>query len=202
MVHVVDDDDIFRDYTALTLGRAGYAVAQYASGPALLEAVDEAPPGCILLDVHMEPLNGLQVQEALNARGVTWPVIVLTAAGDIRLAVEAMKNGALEFLEKPFETDGLLTLMESAFEKLEVATEAHAQAAHAKTLVDSLSPRELEVLRGLLAGLPSKLIAHALDLSVRTVEIYRSKLMLKLQVRNLSAALRLALAAGVEPLET
>lgn len=200
-VHVVDDDDIVRDLAAITLAEAGYEVRLYESGVAFLAAAAAAAPGCILLDIHMPQIDGLGVQEALNERGLTWPVIVLTGRGDISLAVQAMKNGAFEFLQKPYEPGALKAVLDDAFEKFEAASEEAARVATAKTLIDSLSGRELQVLRGLLAGLPNKLIAYELDLSVRTVEIYRGKVMDKLGVRGLPTAIRMALAAGVEPLE-
>ena len=200
-VHVVDDDELLRAFAAGNLGAAGYEVVEHPTGDAFLAALEEAPAGCILLDIHMPGLSGLQVQEALNARDLDWPVVVLTGRGDVRIAVEAMKNGAFEFLEKPYEPPALLRVLNAAFQAFEADREARAEAARARTLVAGLSPREYQVLRGLLAGMPNKIIAHALGLSVRTVEIYRGHVMDKLQARGLSTAVRLALAAGVEPLD-
>jgi two-component system response regulator FixJ len=199
-VHIVDDDELLRAFAGQLLTQAGYGVEDHGSGVEFLAGLQEAEPGCILLDFHMPGLNGLEVQEALNERKIGWPVIVLTARGDVRLAVETMKKGAFEFLQKPFEAEALLAVMQDGFEKLEACGEEMARVARARALVDTLSPRELEVMRGLLAGLPNKLIAYELDLSVRTVEIYRFKVMEKLHARSLPTAVRLALAAGVEPL--
>jgi two-component system response regulator FixJ len=199
-VHVVDDDELLRALAAQTLAPAGYAVAQHPTGDAFLAALDGARPGCILLDIEMPGLSGLDVQAALNARKLSWPVVVLTGRGGVRIAVEAMKNGAFEFLEKPYEPPALLAVLEAAFQAFEAEQEARAQTERARALIDGLSPRELQVLQGLLAGMPSKIIAHVLGLSVRTVEIYRGHLMDKLEARSLSTAVRLALAAGVEPL--
>lgn len=199
-VHVVDDDELVRAVAGETLRQAGYAVCEHDSGVGFIEALDREAPGCVLLDIHMPAMDGIAVQEAMNARGVHWPVIVLTGRGDIGLAVQAMKNGAFEFLQKPYDEEALKRVLADAFEKLNAQSEEDARIARAKALIDSLSGRELQVMRGLLAGLPNKLIAYELDLSVRTVEIYRGKVMDKLGVRSLSTAIRLALAAGLEPL--
>jgi two-component system response regulator FixJ len=200
-VHVVDDDDILRELATALLDDAGYETIAYDSGSAFLVEIDAAAPGCVLLDIHMPGLDGLSVQQAMKDRGFGWPVIVLTGRGDVGLAVQAMKNGAFEFLQKPYEPEALKAVLADAFEKFEAESEEAARVSNARTLIDSLSGRELQVLRGLLAGLPNKLIAYELDLSVRTVEIYRGKVMDKLGVRGLSTAIRMALAAGVEPLE-
>ncbi len=199
-VHVVDDDELLRGFADQTLTAAGYRVMQYDTGDAFLAAVHGAPSGCIVLDIHMPGRSGLEVQAELNRRKVGWPVVVLTGQGAVRLAVEAMKNGAVEFLEKPYESQALVATLESAFEEFEAAREAQAEVARAQALVGALSARELQVLQGLLAGMPNKIIAYALGLSVRTVEIYRANVMDKLQARGLSTAVRLALAAGIEPL--
>jgi two-component system response regulator FixJ len=199
-MHIVDDDDDVRESAALLLDAAGYAVTAYASGVEFLDKLDPTVPACILLDIHMPQMDGLEVQRRLVERGVTFPVIVLTGQGDISIAVQAMKHGAFEFLEKPYLNDVLLQAAADAFAKLESTTEDRALTAQAKADVEKLTARESEVLRGLLAGLPNKLIAYELGISVRTVEIYRANLMDKLHARSLSTAVRIALAAGVEPL--
>jgi two-component system response regulator FixJ len=149
----------------------------------------------------MPGMTGLQVQVELKARKITWPVIVLTGQGDIGIAVQAMKNGAFEFLEKPYKNEVLLETLAEAFETLELTVQETSHAANARALVDGLTTREREVMRALLAGLPNKLIAYELDLSVRTVEIYRANVMTKLKARGLSTAVRIAMAAGLQPLE-
>ncbi|MGA0605898.1 response regulator transcription factor [Phenylobacterium sp. VNQ135] len=199
-VHVVDDDDLLRAVAEQTLGPAGYQVIGHPTGEAFLEGLDAAAPGCVLLDIMMPGMSGLEVQAALNARDVAWPVVVLTARGGVRVAVEAMKNGAYEFLEKPYEPAALIATLDAAFDDFEAETEARAEVERAKALIGTLSARELQVMQGLLAGMPNKIIAYALGLSVRTVEIYRANVMDKLQARGLSTAVRLALAAGIEPL--
>ena len=200
LIHVVDDDDGDRESTALLLERAGYTVFTYASGIEFLEKLDVSIPACVLLDIHMPGLNGLQVQGNLLERGMTSPVIGVTGHGDVSIAVQAMKNGAFDFLEKPYLNEVLLGAVADAFKKLEASTEDRATTDQARARIARLTGRELEVMRALLAGLPNKLIAHELDISVRTVEVYRANLMMKLDARSLSTAVRIALTARVEPL--
>ena len=201
LVHIVDDDEAVRESAAILLDSAGYEAETHVSGVAFLETLQTAKPGCIFLDIHMPGMTGLEVQAELKARDVNWPVIVLTGQGDVGIAVQAMKNGAFEFIEKPYRNDALMETLDDAFEKLEAHTQESSRVAAAKTLIDTLTPRELQVMQALLGGLPNKLIAYELDLSVRTVEIYRANVMAKLKARGLSTAVRIALAAGVQPLE-
>ena len=201
LVHIVDDDEWVRESASILLDSAGYDIMAHESGVAFLEAQPELEPGCVILDMHMPVLTGLQVQEELAARGVHWPVIVLTGQGDIGIAVQAMKNGAFEFLEKPYENNQLLQTLDEAFEKIDQIHEESTREASARLLIEALSQRELQVVRGLLAGLPNKLIAYELDLSTRTVEIYRANAKDKLKASSLSTALRIAMTAGVQPLE-
>jgi two-component system response regulator FixJ len=199
-LHIVDDDDDVRESAALLLDAAGYSVFTYPSGVDFLERFDASIPACILLDIHMPGMDGLELQRQLAARDVGYPVIVLTGQGDISIAVQAMKNGAFEFLEKPYLNDVLLAAVRDAFARLEETTEDRAITADSRTRIAKLTGRETQVMQGLLAGLPNKLIAYELDISVRTVEIYRANVMEKLDARSLSTAVRMALAAGVEPL--
>jgi two-component system response regulator FixJ len=185
---------------ALLLEVSGYEVLTYPSGVDFLETFDASAPACILLDIHMPGTDGLEAQRQLAARGVQAPVIVLTGQSDISLAVQAMKSGAFEFLEKPFLNDVLLAAVHDAFARLEETHEDRAITAESKLRVARLTERETRVMRGLLAGLPNKLIAYELDIGVRTVEIDRANVMEKLDARSLSTAVRMALAAGVEPL--
>lgn len=199
-MHIVDDDDDVRESTALLLHAAGYSVTTYASGAEFLAKMDPTVPACILLDIHMPQMDGLEVQRRLVARGVAFPVIVLTGRGDISIAVQAMKQGSFEFLEKPYLNEVLLQAAADAFAHLESRVEDRATIAQAKAGVAKLTSRETEVLQGLLAGLPNKLIAYELDISVRTVEVYRANVMDKLDARSLPTAVRVALAAGLEPM--
>ncbi len=201
MVHIVDDDEAVRESAAILLDSAGYDVETYNSGSLFLDSVDREAAGCILLDIHMPGITGLQVQAELKSRELDWPVIVLTGQGDVAIAVQAMKNGAFEFLEKPYKNEILLETLQDAFLKLEAKNEESVRVAKARALIDSLAPRELQVMRALLASLPNKLIASELDVSVRTVEIYRANVMAKLGARGLSSAVRIAMAAGLQPLE-
>jgi len=145
----------------------------------------------------MPELDGLEVQQQLNERGVSMPVIVLTGHGDVSIAVKAMKAGAVDFLEKPFETDVLLGAIERAFERLDSARDVMVRAAEAEVVLGALSDREREVLEGLAQGYPNKTIAYDLGISPRTVEVHRANIMSKLRARSLSEALRIAFAAGM-----
>ena len=193
-VHVVDDEEAIRRSVGFMLKTSGYAVTSYASGLELLR-VRTLNPGCILLDVRMPEMNGIEVVQALHDRGVTYPIIVMTGHGDVNVAVQAMKLGAIDFLEKPFEKAVLLGLIEEGFSRLENADRHKIRADDARVRLDALSAREREVLEGLVRGNPNKTIGYDLDISPRTVEIHRANLMRKLGVASLSACLRIAFAA-------
>ncbi|MFA6113709.1 MAG: response regulator [Sphingomonas sp.] len=196
VIHVVDDEESVRSAASFMLRVCGFDVHTYASGIEFLAQLEGQPHGCILLDVRMPEMDGLEVQAELNARRSEMPVIVLTGHGDIGTAVAAMKGGASDFIEKPFEKDVLLNAIELAFDKAELG--AGAKARHdAEVRIAALTPREQDVLRGLVRGRPNKLIAYDLGISPRTVEVYRANLMSKLHVRSLSEALRIAFAAGL-----
>ena len=197
LVHIVDDEDAIRRSASFMLKTSGYAVETWATGVAFLKEIRYAPEGCVLLDVRMPEMDGLEVQQALLERGVTMPVIVLTGHADVSIAVRAMKTGAVDFLEKPFEKAVLISAIEAAFDRLSKADSAATRAAEANVVLGVLTPREREVLDGLAQGLPNKTIAYDLGISPRTVEVHRANLMAKLEVRSLSDALRLAFAAGL-----
>lgn len=196
-VHIVDDEEAIRRSASFMLKTSGYAVETWPTGAAFLREVRHAAEGCILLDVRMPEMDGLEVQQALLDRGVTMPVIVLTGHADVSIAVRAMKAGAVDFLEKPFEKAVLIAAIETAFGRMAAADGAAARAAEAEVILAVLTPREREVLDGLAQGLPNKTIAYDLGISPRTVEVHRANLMAKLDVRSLSDALRLAFAAGL-----
>lgn len=200
-VHVVDDDEAARESAALLLRSVGYHVETYPSGVVFLQAAPSVGAGCMLLDMQMPELDGIEVQERLNAAGLRFPVVVLTGRADVPLAVRAMKAGAVEFLEKPYTEAALLAALDEAFKRLESDSHESDAVAIARQAVARLTPREREVLQGLLAGLPNKLIARELQLSHRTVELHRAHLMEKLGARGLSGAVRIALAAGLGPAE-
>lgn len=197
-VHLVDDEESVRRSTSFLLRTSGYDVDTYPSGVAFLEKVQDAKPGCILLDVRMPEMDGIEVQAELGKRGVKLPVIVLTGHGDVGTAVAAMKGGAIDFLEKPFDRDALLEALGRGFERIEEGDAAIATRAEAERRIAALSPREQDVLRGLVRGHPNKTIAYDLGISPRTVEVHRANAMAKLEARSLSEALRLAFAAGLD----
>ncbi|HPF23180.1 MAG TPA: response regulator [Hyphomonas sp.] len=197
LIHLVDDDDAVRHSASFMLRHAGFAVKTYADGVAFLEAVEDAAPGCILLDVQMPRMDGLEVQEQLNARGVAMPVIVLTGHGDVNVAVKAMKAGAIDFVEKPYEKQTLVGALNRAFQRLEERNQRDLLIDEARSKIEYLTPREREVLEGLVEGLTNKSIADSLDISPRTVEIHRANLMEKLGATSLSGVLRIAFAAGI-----
>lgn len=199
-VYLVDDEDSVRESAEMLLTVAGYQVEAFSSGTQFLERLDTAEPGCVLLDIHMPGLSGLEVQRIMQERGCDYPVIILTGQGDVGMAVQAMKSGAADFLEKPYRNETLLATVKDALESLDASLEEREKVREARAKVEALSRREVEVLRGLLAALPNKLIAYELGLSVRTVEVYRANIMEKLGARGLSMAVRIALLAGLEPL--
>lgn len=197
-IHLVDDEESVRRSTSFLLRTSGYDVETYPSGVDFLAQVEHAGPGCILLDVRMPEMDGIEVQTELARRGVKLPVIVLTGHGDVGTAVAAMKGGAIDFLEKPFERDALVAALERGFERLEEGDAAVAGQTEAARRIAMLSPREQDVLRGLVRGHPNKTIAYDLGISPRTVEVHRANAMAKLEARSLSEALRLAFAAGLD----
>jgi two-component system response regulator FixJ len=195
VVHLVDDDEAIRRSAGFMLKTSGFRVRTYESGVDLLKQVRSLEPGCILLDIRMPGMDGLDVQQALREQGVALPVVIMTGHGDVSLAVRAMKAGAVDFIEKPFEKAGLLAALEIGRTRLEQAERSRERAGEAALRLQALTPRERDVLEGLAQGLPNKSIAYDLGISPRTVEIHRANLMTKLGVRSLSEALRIAFAA-------
>jgi len=199
VVHLVDDDGAIRRSAGFMLKTSGYQVRSYESGVELLKGHGDLIEGCILLDIRMPGMDGLEVQQALRDKGVTLPVIIMTGHGDVGLAVRAMKAGAIDFIEKPFEKATLLGAIEQGLNRLREAETGRTLAKEAAVRLQGLTPREREVLDGLAKGLPNKTIAYDLGISPRTVEIHRANLMTKLGVRSLSEALRVAFAAEAKP---
>jgi two-component system response regulator FixJ len=195
LVHLVDDDEAIRRSAGFMLKTSGFRVQTYESGDQLLKAAASLDPGCVLLDIRMPGMDGLEVQQALKEHGVGLPVVIMTGHGDVTLAVQAMKAGAVDFIEKPFEKAVLLGAIDQAFSRLNRSSETRDRANEAEVRLNGLTPREREVLDGLAQGLPNKTIAYDLGISPRTVEIHRANLMSKLGVRSLSEALRIAFAA-------
>ena len=195
-VFLVDDDDAIRRSASFMLKTSGYKVETYVSGVAFLKEARHVEAGCVLLDIRMPEMDGLQVQRELGARGIALPVIVMTGHGDVQVAVEAMKAGAVDFIEKPFEKSALFAALEDGFGRIAQSGLRAELAERAAVRLKALTPREQDVLRGLVAGLPNKTIGYDLGISPRTVEIHRAHLMEKLGVRSLADALRIAFAAG------
>jgi len=195
LVHLVDDDEAIRRSVGFMLKTSGFHVRSYESGVELLKSASSLEPGCILLDIRMPGMDGLEVQSTLRAKGISLPVIIMTGHGDVALAVQAMKDGAVDFIEKPFEKAVLLSAIEHGVERLKRSAADVDRADEAAVRLQALTPREREVLDGLAKGLPNKTIAYDLGISPRTVEIHRANVMSKLGVRSLSEALRIAFAA-------
>ncbi len=193
VVHLIDDDDAVRHALAFLLATAGHAVRVYESGQALLDALGTLQPGCIVSDVRMPGIDGLELQRRLHELGVKLPVIIMTGHADVPLAVEAMKAGAIDFIEKPFDDELLLSAIRIALDRYSEAGERDAEVAQIEERLQSLSPREHQVLVGLLAGHPNKTIAYDLNLSPRTVEVHRANVMTKMCAASLSDLIRMAL---------
>lgn len=196
-VYVVDDDDAVRRSIRFMLQTKGQSVQTFDNGENFLKAVATLEPGCILLDVRMPGMDGLEVQKALRDQGCAFPVIIMTGHGDVTVAVDAMKGGAIDFIEKPFDQATLLSAISTAHNRLNTRPAFDDRSLIAKTRLQVLTPREQEVLDGLAKGQPNKTIAYDLGISPRTVEIHRANLMEKLQVKSFSEALRIAFAAGL-----
>jgi two-component system response regulator FixJ len=196
VVHLVDDDAAIRRSVGFMLKTSGHRVETYESGTELLKASTHLEEGCILLDIRMPGMDGLEVQEVLQDKGVSLPVIIMTGHGDVSLAVKAMKAGAVDFIEKPFEKEALLASLEEGYRRLTRKEATDDRMRDAAIRLQALTSRERDVLDGLAPGLPNKTIAYDLGISPRTVEIHRANLMTKLGVRSLSEALRIAFAAS------
>lgn len=198
-IYIVDDDDAVRAslHSLLSL-RSDLVIRAFRSGDMFLESLSDLDPGVLLLDFHMPGSTGLDVLNSVS-NDPRFVSIILTGQGNVGLAVQAMKAGALDFIEKPYEAEFLMTAIDLAFSRLEEGNEAASRVNVAETKIAKLSPRERDVLKGLIEGRSNKIIAYELDISPRTVEIYRANLMEKLEVRSLSEALRIAFAAGMFP---
>ena len=198
VVCVVDDDEAVRDSLQILLETMNYAVKSYESGVAFLEECAALEVGCVLLDIRMPQMNGLEVQQRLNAERSDLPVIIVTGHGDVTMAVQAMRAGAVDFIEKPFDEDVLLASVQNA---LSLAEQAHRQV-EIKTSVQHnltrLTKREREVFDQLIFGHANKVVARALDCSPRTVEIHRARVMEKMNATSVAHLVRMALSVGIE----
>jgi len=196
-VHIVDDDDALRESLAFLLGTARINVATHASASAFMEAIPGAKLSCVITDVRMPGMSGIDLLKRLREMKIEVPVIVITGHGDVPLAVEAMKVGAIDFLEKPFDDEVLLASVKAAIERQGGEIKRNAELAEIVSRLAALSNRERDVLGGLVAGRANKQIALDLGISPRTVEIYRANLMNKMQAGGLSDLVRMALIAGI-----
>lgn len=195
IVHLVDDDDAIRRSAGFLLKTSGFHVVTYASGDDFLQLAKDAASGCVLLDIRMPGIDGLDVQQEMIDRGIGLPVVMLTGHGDVALAVRAMRAGAVDFLEKPFEKAALLSAVEKAFDRLCTSDRLKLSAVEAGVRLASLTARERDVVEGLIKGHPNKTIAYSLGISPRTVEIHRANLMRKLGTASLSEVLQIAFAS-------
>jgi two-component system response regulator FixJ len=194
-VHVIDDDEAMRASLAFLLDASGMIARTYDSATSFLDRFDGSEPGVIVTDVRMPEMNGLELVRRLKARDVAAPIIMITGHGDVPLAVEAMKAGVVDFLEKPFEEDALLAAIRTALTDSTKAGADQAERERLKEALSSLSPRENEVLNGVVEGKLNKVIAHELGISPRTVEVYRANVMSKTGARGLSELMRMVLLA-------
>jgi two-component system, LuxR family, response regulator FixJ len=195
-VHIIDDDDAVRDSLTFLLNTAGIKVRSYPSAAAFLDALGGAQLKCVITDVRMPGMSGIDLLRRLRELKIDVPVIVITGHGDVPLAVEAMKIGAADFLEKPFDDEALLASVRSALARQDGDAKRSSERAEIEARLSALSKRERDVLDGLVAGHANKQIAFDLGISPRTVEIYRANLMNKMQAGSLSELVRMALIAG------
>ena len=200
MVFVVDDDDAVRASLRALLETAGYRTILFESGIAFLDHPDIDLGACVLLDVKMAGLDGLEVQRRLNERGVTLPVVILTGHGDIAMAVRVMRAGASDFLEKPVSRDRLLESIARAIDGDRYARRDRREKSDIGTRLGALTTRERQVLEQLVMGRTNKIIAHELGISARTIEVYRRNVMTKMNADSLSHLVRMTLVAGIDPL--
>ncbi|MGA0532910.1 response regulator FixJ [Hansschlegelia sp. KR7-227] len=198
VVHVVDDDDAVRRSLSFLLASDGLPVRLHASADAFLHDIDDVPEGCIVTDVRMPGLDGIEFLSRLRTQGFRLPVIVMTGHADVPMAVEALKRGAVDFIEKPFSDDLFLGVVRSALAVSVSESRANARTAEMRERVDHLSERERQVLQKLVGGKPNKVIAFELGISARTIEIYRANVMAKMQAKSLSELVRMSVAAGVD----
>ena len=196
-VYVIDDDDAMRDSLDFLLSSANFHVSLFESASNFLDALATIDFGCVVSDVRMPGIDGIELLKRLKAGGSLFPVVIMTGHGDVPLAVEAMKLGAMDFLEKPFEDDRLIGMIETALKQAEPSIKSEAVTIEIQSRLASLSPRERQVMDGLVAGLSNKLIAREYDISPRTIEVYRANVMTKMQAASLSELVRLAMRGGV-----
>jgi len=197
IVHVIDDDEAVRRSLDFLLRAAGLPARTYDSAEAFLSVLPQIEVGCVITDVRMPGMSGIELLQRLDEMHVKLAVIVITGHGDVPLAVEAMKGGAVDFLEKPYDDELLLRSVRSALDRSQQNAFRNAQRAEVDARLATLTNREREVLQGLVAGKPNKIIAFDLTISPRTVEIYRANVMTKMEAASLSELVRMALVSGI-----
>jgi two-component system response regulator FixJ len=196
-VYVIDDDAAMRDSLEFLLDSSGFDVTLFDAAQDFLDALPGLSFGCVVSDVRMPGIDGIELLKHMKAADSRFPILIMTGHGDVPLAVEAMKLGAVDFLEKPFEDERLTTMIESAIRQAEPAARSEAVTREIVAKIATLSPRERQVMDGLMAGLSNKLIAREYDISPRTIEVYRANVMTKMGASSLSELVRLAMRAGV-----
>ena len=195
-VFIIDDDAAMRDSLEFLLGTAGFAVTPFGSAAQFLDALPHLGFGCLVTDIRMSEVDGIELLKRLKTASIKLPVVVMTGHGDVPLAVEAMKLGAIDFLEKPFEDERLIGMLKMALEQSIKNTKVAADTVELAARLASLSPRERQIKEGLVAGLSNKMIAKEYDISPRTVEVYRANVMTKMQAANISELVKLAIRSG------
>lgn len=195
-VYVIDDDEAMRDSLNFLLDSSGFDVTLFDNAQAFLDRLPTLAFGCVVSDVRMPGIDGIELLKRMKAIGSSFPILVMTGHGDVPLAVEAMKLGAVDFLEKPFEDERLVAMIELAIRQAEPAAKNESATQDILGRIASLSPRERQVMDGLMAGLSNKLIAREYDISPRTIEVYRANVMTKMGANSLSELVRLAMRAG------
>jgi two-component system response regulator FixJ len=195
-VYVIDDDGAMRDSLAFLLDAAEFEVTLFESAQHFLDVLPSVDFGCVISDVRMPGIDGIELLKRLKTSRSSLPVLIMTGHGDVPLAIEAMKLGAVDFLEKPFEDDRLIGMIDTALKQAEAGARSEAAVLDIAARVESLSPREHQVMEGLVAGLSNKQIARDYDISPRTIEVYRANVMTKMQAGSLSELVRLAMRVG------
>jgi two-component system, LuxR family, response regulator FixJ len=196
-VYVIDDDEAMRDSLNFLLDSADFKVTLFETALNFLDTLPGLDFGCVVSDVRMPGLDGIELLKRMKAARSTFPIVIMTGHGDVPLAVEAMKLGAVDFLEKPFEDDRLIGMIEGAIRQAEPTAKSEAVTLDIAARIAILSPRERQVMDGLIAGLSNKQIARDYDISPRTIEVYRANVMTKMQANSLSELVRLAMRAGL-----
>lgn len=196
-IYVIDDDEAMRDSLNFLLESADFDVTLFETAQNFLDALPGLEFGCVVSDVRMPGIDGIELLKRMKAGHSAFPILIMTGHGDVPLAVEAMKLGAVDFLEKPFEDDRLIGMIDAAIRRAEPAARSEVVTQEIAARVATLSPRERQVMDGLIAGLSNKLIARDYDISPRTIEVYRANVMTKMQANSLSELVRLAMRAGL-----